>query len=461
MAAILRRWAVYFSLNRFRQQGLTPAQIVCLSFGIGIFVGTLLLLLPISHAAGAQIHPVDAFFTATSALCVTGLAAIDISSHFNRFGQFVILLLIQIGGLGIISIGTLLALFSGRRIGFRARMNLQTQIGSLYVGGVVRLLKQVLILVLSMELAGMLLLLPSFVAVEGWGNGIFFALFYSINAFNHAGFGLYPDSLMQFVDNLPLNLVIMTQIVVGSLGFVVLVDLFSHLNPKQERKPLTLHSKIVLLTTAVLIVGGTIIILIFEWSNQATLGPLSWPNKLLASLFQAITPRTAGFHTLNYSEMRPGTLIFTMLLMFIGGSPGSTAGGIKTITFFVLLCSAWSISRGRTELTVFGRHIALTAVLKAGSIALISMIVLGAAATLLTFTDREHGPLVLGFEAVSAFGTAGLSTGITSQLTPLSKLILIALMYLGRLGPLTLALALVERKPDRRINYPTEDIIIA
>lgn len=460
MAANLRRLVVYFSLARFRGRGLTPAQIVSLSFGVGILVGTLLLLLPIAHAPGVQVQPLDALFTATSALCVTGLAVLDTGSQFSRFGHVVIMLLVQTGGLGVITLGTLLALFSGRRIGFRERMNLQTQFNSLHVGGVVRLIKKLLVLVLCAELIGMLLLLPSFIEAEGWGEGFFYALFHSVSAFNNAGFGLYPNNLVPFVDDLLLNLVIMMQIVVGGLGFVVLMDLFSYLNPKRERKPLTLHSKIVLLTTAALIVGGTLIILVFEWSNQATFGLLSWPDKILASLFQAVTPRTAGFNTLDYGLMHPGTLIFTMLLMFIGGSPGSTAGGIKTITFFILLCSAWSISRGRTELTVFGRHIELTTVIKAGSIALISMIVLGAAATLLTFTDHEHGSLSLGFEAVSAFGTVGLSTGITPQLNPVSKFILIALMYLGRLGPLTLALALVESKPERRVNYPTEDIVI-
>lgn len=459
MAANLRRLAVYFSLARFRGRGFTPAQIVCLSFGVGILIGTLLLLLPISQVSTGQLQPLDAFFMATSALCITGLSVVD-TSQFSRFGHVVILLLVQIGGLGVISVGTLLALFSGRRIGFRARMNLQTQINSLHVGGVVKLIRQILLLVLCVEGLGALLLLPSFVAAEGWGEGLFFALFHSINAFNNAGFSLYPNNLMPFVGDLLVNFTIITQIVLGGLGFVVIMDLFSYLNPNRERKPLTLHSKIVLVTTAALLIGGALVILIFEWSNHATLGLLNWPHKILASLFQAVTPRTAGFSTLDYGAMQPGTLIFTMLLVFIGGSPGSTAGGIKTITFFVLLCSAWSICRGRTELTIFGRHIESTAVVKAGSVALISIIVLGAAATLLTFTEHEHGALSVGFEAVSALGTAGLSTGITAQLNPTGKLILIVLMYLGRLGPLTLALALVERRPERRINYPTEDIVI-
>jgi trk system potassium uptake protein TrkH len=209
-----------------------------------------------------------------------------------------------------------------------------------------------------------------------------------------------------------------------------------------------------------LIVFGALVILVFEWSNPRTLGSMSIPQKLLASLFQSVTPRTAGFNTLDYGVMRDGTLIFTMLLMFIGGSPGSTAGGIKTVTFFVLLGSAWSISRGHGELVVFGRRLSMETVVKSGSIALLSMVGLGAAATLLTFTDAGHRALALGFEAVSAFGTVGLSTGITPRLNPLSEMIIILLMYLGRLGPLTLALALVEKGDERRINYPVEDIVI-
>lgn len=439
---------------------MSPAQIVALSFAFAILLGTGALLLPISYVPGRQVELLDALFTATSAICVTGLTVMDTGSDFSRFGQVVILLLIQIGGFGIITVGTFIAFFSGRRIGFRERLTLQAQINSLHVGGVVKLIKRIMFLVFGAELAGTLLLYFRFAEEEGVEEGVFYALFHSISAFNNAGFSLYSDSLASFVDDPWINLVVLSLVIFGGLGFVVIVDILSYFRARHGRKPLALHTKMVLTATGFLILFGTIVIAVFEWSNPETLDALPVPAKLQASLFQAITPRTAGFNTLDYSEMRPGTKIFTMLLMFIGGSPGSTAGGIKTVTFFVLVGSAWSISRGYGELVIFGRRLALETVAKAGSIALISMIVLGAAATLLTFTEPEFSALSLGFETVSAFGTVGLSTGITPSLNPEGKLIIIMLMYFGRIGPLTLALALVEKRPEKRINYPAEDIVI-
>lgn len=439
---------------------MSPAQIVALSFALAILLGTGALLLPISPAPGREIGVLDALFTATSAICVTGLVVMDTGSDFSRFGQVIILLLIQIGGFGIITVGTFIAFFSGRRIGFQERLNLQAQLNSFHVGGVVKLIKRIMFLVLGAELTGTLLLYYRFAAVEGSEEGAFYALFHSISAFNNAGFSLYSDSLMGFVDDPWINLIVLSLVILGGLGFVVIVDILSYLRARHGRKPLALHTKMVLTATGFLIFFGAVVIAIFEWNNPETLDGLTTPVKIQASLFQAITPRTAGFNTLDYREMRPGTKIFTMLLMFIGGSPGSTAGGIKTVTFFVLVGSAWSISRGHGELVIFGRRLALETVAKAGSIALISMMVLGAATTLLTFTEPEFSALAIGFETVSAFGTVGLSTGITPSLNPAGKLIIIMLMYFGRIGPLTLALALVEKRPEKRINYPAEDIVI-
>jgi trk system potassium uptake protein TrkH len=460
MEMIWRGFGAYVARYSLHARPLSPTQIVALSFAVAILIGGTILSLPIAHAPGHRVNFLDAIFTATSAICVTGLTVVDTGATFNRFGQVVIILLVQIGGFGVITLGTLVAFLSGRRIGFKERMNLQTQFNSLHVGGVVKLIKRILILILGLEFVGAMLLLIRFVPREGWSEGIFYALFHSVSAFNNAGFGLYADSMMQFVHDPIVNFTIMGLVVLGGLGFIVVIDLLSYARHYYGRKPLSLHTKIVLTATAILIVCGTLVILIFEWSNPRTLGPMSIPQKLLASLFQSVTPRTAGFNTLDYGVMRDGTLIFTMLLMVIGGSPGSTAGGIKTVTFFVLLGSAWSISRGRGELVAFGRRLSMETVVKSGSIALLSMMVLGAAATLLTFTDTGHRALALGFEAVSAFGTVGLSTGITPRLNPLSEIIIMLLMYLGRLGPLTLALALVEKSAERRINYPAEDIII-
>jgi trk system potassium uptake protein TrkH len=369
------------------------------------------------------------------------------------------MLLIQAGGFGILTLGTLVALVTGRRLGFRERRNLQTQLNALQVGGVVRLLRNLLVVVLGIELSGALLLYGRFAQVEGPGPGVFFALFHSVSAFNNAGFALYADNLEGFVGDPLINLTMMTLIILGGLGFVVMVDLLARYR-QSRRTPLNLHTKIVLTVSGVLIGVATVLYLVLEWNNPATLGPLAWPDKGLAALFQAVTPRTAGFNTLAVGRMNESSLIFTMLLMFIGGNPGSTAGGIKTVTFFVLVGSAWSLSRGRGELSLFNRRVTLDIVVRAGVIALISMMLAGAALTALAITDAQKGMLPLAFETFSALGTVGLSMGITAELSVPGQLIIIILMFLGRLGPLTVALALIEGEHDKRIKYPAEAVVL-
>jgi trk system potassium uptake protein len=315
------------------------------------------------------------------------------------------------------------------------------------------------VVVIGIELLGALLLYGRFAQVEGAGRGAFFALFHSISAFNNAGFGLYADSLEGFVGDPLIILTVMTLIILGGLGFVVMVNLVSRYH-QPRRTPLNLHTKIVLTSSALLIGVATVIYLVLEWTNPATLGPLSLPGKGLAALFHAVTPRTAGFNTLAVGRMHESSLIFTMLLMFIGGNPGSTAGGIKTVTFFVLVGSAWSLSRGRGELSIFNRRVTIDVVVRAGVIALLSMMLAGAALTALAITDAQKGMLPLAFETFSALGTVGLSMGITAELSATGKLLIIMLMFLGRLGPLTIALALMEGEPEKRIKYPAEDVMI-
>lgn len=443
------------------KRNLSSPQLIAVSFLVAILFGGMLLSLPFSHGSKNPVSPLDAIFTATSALCVTGLAVVDTGKDYSVIGQIIIMLLIQAGGFGIITLGTLVALVSGRRIGFRERLNLQAQINTLHVGGVVNLLRRLVLLVLLIESVGALLLFIPFAFKEGLIRGLYFSVFHSISAFNNAGFGLYSDNLVQFVADPVVNFTIMGLIILGGLGFLAEIDVILRVRERHKvRRSLFVHTKIVLLTTLVLILGGTLIILLFEWDNVNTLGPLSVSTKFLASLFQSVTPRTAGFNTLDYGKMYDGTLAFTMLLMFIGGSPGSTAGGIKTVTFFVLIGSAWSVSRGKGELVAFGRKIDYATVARAGSIAFLSIMLVGGMVTLLSFTDHEIPFYRLAFEAISAFGTVGLSTGVTASLSPASKVILILLMYLGRIGPLTLALALVEASQSKQIDYPTEDVLI-
>ena len=440
-----------------RRRGRSAAQLIVLSFAVAILAGTMVLRLPIAHAPGADIGWLEALFTATSAVCVTGLVVVNTGRDFNPLGQAIIVLLIQMGGLGILTVGMLLALATGRRLGFRERMNLQTQLSALEVGGVVRLVRRVVVVVVGVELLGAALLYPRMMVAEG--AGAWHAVFHSVSAFNNAGFSLYADSLTRYVDDPLVNLVILSLVVVGGLGFVVVVNLIAQ-RWQARRAPLSLHTKIALSATALLIGVATLLLLALEWRNPSTLGTLPWPTRLMAVVFQAITPRTAGFNTVDYASMHQATLLFTMLLMFIGGNPGSTAGGIKTVTFLVLVGSAWTMSRGRGELQLFNRRVPAETAVRAGVITLMSFMLVSGGLILLSLTDARHGLLPLAFETFSAFGTVGLSTGITPDLSPGGKLIIVGLMFAGRLGPLTLGLALLEARPEKRIEYPAEDVVV-
>lgn len=443
---------------RPRSRGMSAAQLIVLSFALAIAAGTLLLRLPVAHATSDKIGWLEALFTATSAVCVTGLIVVDTGGDFSTFGQAIIALLIQAGGLGILTVGTLLALVTGRRLGFRERLHLQTQLNALHVGGVVLLVRRMFLLVVAVELVGAAVLL-SRVSADASGPASWQAVFHSISAFNNAGFSLYRDSLARYAGDPVVNFTVMTLVVLGGLGFVVVVNLVARYRARR-RTPLSLHTKLALAATACLIGGGTLVLLVFEWTNPATLGALPWPTRIMAALFQAVTPRTAGFNTLEYAAMRDPSLIVTMLLMFVGGNPGSTAGGIKTVTFVVLVGSAWTLSRGRGELQLFHRRIPIQTAVRSGVIALISLGFVAAGVTLLSLTDAEHGILALAFETFSAFGTVGLSMGITPALSVPGKLIVIALMFVGRLGPLTMALALIEAPPQKHIEYPAEEVVV-
>ena len=446
------------SVSRFGRS-LSPAQVIALSFLATIFVGTLLLVLPVAHAPDEDIGLLDALFTATSAVCVTGLVTVDTGSDYSRFGQVVIMLLFQLGGLGLLTLGTFLALATGRRVGFSERMRLQAQVSALELGSVLQLVRAIVTLVVVTELVGAALLYIRFAQVEGAVDGILYALFHSISAFNNAGFALYADSLSGYVTDPLVNFTVIALIIVGGLGFVVIVNLLARFR-QGRRTPLSLHTKMALSITGFLLAVSTVVLLVLEWNNPATIGELGLPGKLLASLFQGVTPRTAGFNTLDYSQMQTPSVVFSMLLMFIGGNPGSTAGGIKTVTFFVMAVSAWSVIRRRGELTLFGRRIAQDTVVRAGVVAFGGAMLVGAALTLLTLTEPDKAFVPVLFETVSAFGTVGLSLGITGDLSAAGKCVIIVLMYLGRIGIMTFALSLVAEQPLREIRYPAEEVVI-
>lgn len=442
-----------------RQRQTSAARLIAASFLAAIAAGTLVLVLPVSHADGADVAALDALFTATSAVCVTGLVVVDTATVFSRFGQTVIMVLFQLGGLGLLTLGTILTLATGRRLGYGARIRVRAQVSAADLGSVLHLVRSIVVLVAIVEIVGALVLWVRFAAVEGVGDGLFFAVFHSISAFNNAGFALYADSLSRFVADPLVGLTVIGLLIVGGLGFVVIVNLIARYRP-WRRARLTLHTRMALGITVFLVCAGSVVVLLLEWGNPETLGRLDVPGRLLASLFQAVTPRTAGFNTLNYEQMNTSTILFTVLLMFIGGNPGSTAGGIKTLTFFVLAVSAWSVVRQREDYIVFGRRIAPNTVVRAGVIAFCGVMLCGAAVTLLAISERDIGLLPLLFETVSAFGTVGLSLGVTGDLSPLGRVVIILLMYLGRIGFMTFALALVVEHPAREIRYPAEDVVI-
>lgn len=466
---------------------LTPARLIALSFLAAIAVGTALLALPVAHAPDVRVGVLDALFTATSAVCVTGLIVVDTGGDFSRFGQVVILLLFQLGGLGLLTLGTFLIVSAGGRLGYGARKRVQQQVSAFDAADALRLVRAIVVLTVTAEALGALLLLP---ALSGGGprDGAFSALFHSVSAFNNAGFSLYADSLADHVTDPLVNAAVIPLVVVGGLGFVVIVDVLAWSRDRALRRlrtgnrtpaslrrriarrtargsgarraRLSLHARMAVAITGFLIGVAVVVVLVLEWNNEATLGGLSLPGRLTAGLFQAVTPRTAGFNTLDYAQMSTPTVVFTMLLMFIGGNPGSTAGGIKTLTFFVLAVSVWSVVRQRGEYTVFGRRLSTETVVRAGVIAFGGVMIAGAALTLLTITEPDAPLLPLLFETVSALGTVGLSLGITAELSDAGKLVVVALMFLGRVGFLTFALALVTEQSGHAVRHPSEEVVI-
>jgi trk system potassium uptake protein TrkH len=431
-----------------------PSKAVVLGFAGAILVGTLVLMLPISAEGPGGSSFRVAVFTATSAICVTGLAVVDTATYFTPFGQGVIVVLIQIGGLGIMTGASLLFLAVSRRIGLRGRMIAQTERNALNLGDLRRVLIGVVTFSVLAEAVFALILATRFrtEAGVGFGTGLWRGVFHSVSAFNNAGFSIFSNNLVGYVTDPTVTLTVAVAIIAGGLGFPVWLDVRRR---RKTPRRWSLHTKITLVTTAGLVVGGWIILTALEWSNDGTLGPLSAPGKLLAGFFASVVPRTAGFNTIDYGHMHPEGLLITDMLMFVGGGSGSTAGGIKVTTFALLAMMAIAEVRGRRDVNAFRRRIPNTAQRQALTIAFagVNAVVLGALALMVTSSFGFSETL---FEAISAFATVGLSTGITPHLSGVGDAILIGLMYLGRVGPLTLAVALVLREHDPRFRYPEE-----
>jgi trk system potassium uptake protein TrkH len=475
-ATLLRGWGVVFVLFRQivlhgRHQALSgfidalgrrPIALLAASFASLVATGTALLLLPAATTDGHGLPFVNALFTAASAACVTGLTVIDLGSVLTRFGQVVVLVLIQLGGLGIMTFYAGLASALGVKLTLAQRRSLSMSVEQPKGFELAHTLRYVLLLTIVAELAGTALLYPRMASrFASAGESLFAATFHSISAFCNAGFGLFPDNLVSFQDDWLVNLTVIGLIVLGGIGFSVAHELISRRSlrrsPRATWRQITTHTRLVLVVTAFLIVLATSLFLVFE--HQNALAGLPAGTKFLASLFQAVTPRTAGFNTVSLASLQPITILTWVLLMFIGASPGGTGGGIKTTTAAVLLLSVRSQFRGRGDVEYGGRTIPKVTVFRAAAVLVLSALALLLAFGTLLVTERQPFSDLL-FETASAFGTVGLSTGITPLLSAAGKLVLAALMYVGRIGPLTFVLAMRARERTSSIVYPTTQIMV-
>lgn len=441
---------------------MSAPQMVLASFGTVIALGTLMLLLPRATSTGHSMRFIDALFTATSATCVTGLIVVDTGSFFSRFGQAIILALIQLGGIGIMSLVAFSAAAIGRGIGMRERAMLKDILDSSFIGEVTRLLRNIVLITVVFETAGVILLTRIWARdFESPMMTLYYSLFHSISAFCNAGFSLFSDSLAGFRGRADVVLAFAVLIIIGGLGFIALSNLFRNsLGRLRRDKPgprLNLHTKIVLITSGILLVAGTLAFYAFEFSDS--MEGFTEGEKLLSAFFSSVTARTAGFSTLNMGAIAVPSALIVILLMFIGASSGGTGGGIKTNTFAVLVSTLRSMLRARQDVEVFNRAIPRDIVTKAICVVLLSLGLVFVTSLLVSTYERVGFTSVL-FETVSAFGTVGLSRGLTQALTAPSKVAIIITMFLGRIGPLTLGLALSRRVHEQTYRYPAERVMI-
>lgn len=434
---------------------LTPSRVLVLGFTTIILFGTLLLTLPQATLDGLGLPFLDALFTSTSAVCITGLEVVDTGTTFSLFGQSVILLLMQIGGLGFMTFATMFSIMLGRRITLKDRILLREALNQVSVQGIVRLVKYVVLISFAIEAIGALILTLCWYSDFGWSKALYYGIFHSISAFNNAGFELFGNSLTAYVGDPIVNVTIMVIIILGSLGFIVLVNLYD-----LPDKRLSIHTKLVLKVTGFLILFGAAIIFVLEITNPLTLGELPAGSKVLAAFFQSVT-RTAGFNTIDIASMQDTTLLTMMVLMFIGASPGSAGGGIKTTTFITIGASVLNTFRSYPHVVLEGRTIPKDLIEKAWTITATGVFMIFIMTSILTKTE-EADIMVLLFEVVSALGTVGLSLGITPDLSPAGKVTIIVCMFMGRVGLLTLGFFLSQtaRKSSPNIKYPDARILI-
>lgn len=443
-------------MKKSKTSQLSGVQILALGFAIVILIGAVILTLPISSKSGNATNFLDSLFTATSAVCVTGLVTLDTGTYWNEFGQVVIMLLIEVGGLGFMAFTTLLAILLRRRITLRDRLIMQEAMNTFSIQGLVKMVERIVLFTVLVQIIGGVLLATQFIKDYGFLKGLYFGIFHSVSAFCNAGFDLFGgySSVTSYSTN-AIVLITLSIIIIG-LGFTVIIELLKY---KTDRR-LSTHTKLVLLMTSILLFGGILFMFALEYNNPETLGPMSIKNKILNAIFSGVSPRTAGFNSISLDKMTSGGKFLTIILMYIGGSPGSTAGGLKTATFGIIVLTVVSVIKGREDTELFGRRLSKELVYRAFAILMISFSLVVVVTMLLCITQPKEQFIDLLYEATSAFATVGLTTGVTQRLNFIGKIIIMITMYFGRVGPLTVALALTNKRKNKGYRYPETKILI-
>lgn len=441
--------------ERIKKFELNPPRVLTLGFGILILLGAILLNLPIATKTGESIGFINSLFTSASAVCVTGLVVVNTAEYWSLFGQIIIILLIQMGGLGFMTMATIVALLIGKKITLKERLVIKEQLNQETMSGLVRLTRYVIFSTFIIEGIGALLLSTRFIPTYGTTKGIWFSIFHAISAFCNAGFDIIGNSIIPFVGDFVVNITIGLLVIIGGLGFSVYIDI----SRNRTFNKLHLHSKLVISITIILIITGMIIFYLIEQNNPDTLLNLTKGERLLSAFFQSVITRTAGFNSVDISMLHDTTAFIMIILMFIGGSPGSTAGGIKTTTFGTIFLATMSVIRGDRDVVVFKKRLNQNIVYRSLAIASIGLTLILAVSIILTITEESNFLDVL-FETTSAFGTVGLSRGITPNLSDFGKLIITLTMYAGRVGALTMAFAFAQNKNQYPYRYSEGNIMV-
>ncbi|MBF2067911.1 MAG: ATPase [Calothrix sp. C42_A2020_038] len=443
---------------------MTVSRTICLGFLAVIIIGAILLMMPFSTSSGTWDDPIVALFTSTSAVCVTGLSIVDPGTYFSFWGQLFIALLAQIGGLGYMTCTTFLILLIGQKFNLRQKIAIQQALDRPGISGSRQIIRSIIATTLIFEITGIFLLLIAFVPKHGWNQGLWLAIFHSVSAWNNAGFSLFKDSLVGYQTSPLVVFTITGLIIFGGIGYQVILEMYicvrDKIQKKQIKRVLSLDFKVAITTTFMLLIIGTIAFFLVEVKNPQTLSNFNFSDKLLLAWFQSVTPRTAGFNTIDIAGMTNAGLFITIALMFIGASPGGTGGGIKTTTLRVLTSCTRAVLQGKEEVLLYERRISLTLIIKAVGVLIGSIATVIIATILIALTDPEVPFIQLLFEVVSAFATVGLSMGITASVTTGAKLILIATMYIGRVGVLLLMSAILGDPSPSRVHYPEENLLV-